>query len=248
MTIPQYNIRCYSWWAFGLFSVTNNAGMYTLVLIMFWCTYVCIFVRYILGMEFLGQNVWTHSPSVDIAKQVFEVLPFTFQPAVYKYSSCSIFSPTLGKLLNFKHLGGCVVASHCGFICFSLLTTEDEHLFTCLLSIRISSVMTNLFVFCSFSQWGFHLLFCMKFFYVLGTSPFLDICIANIFSMACLFHSINGIFWGAEAVKFYLKRPNLLIFSFMVSFMSCLRHICLAQSHENILWCNLEILFFRFLH
>lgn len=69
----------------------------------------------------------------------------------------------------------------------------------------------------------------------------------SIFLCGLRFHSGNGIFWWAEAIK--KARPTLLIISFMVSvFVSRLRSICLTQSHENILWCNLDVLFFCFLH
>ena len=72
-TISQYITHSTLVRHLGLFPVMNNAGMYTLVLIMFLCTYVCMSVRYLLGIEFLGQRIWACSPLVDIAKQVFKV-------------------------------------------------------------------------------------------------------------------------------------------------------------------------------
>lgn len=82
--------------------------------------------------------------------------------------------------------------------------------------------------------------------YILGMNPFLDLCIANVFSMACFFTLLMVSFDKQKLL--ILKRPDLLIFPFVVSVtVSCLRNICLAQS-QNILWCNLEMLFFCFLH
>ena len=61
---------------------------------------------------------------------------FTFPPAVYENSSCPTSLPTLDitGLTHLNYSGGCLVASHCGFICISLMTDDVEHLCMCLWS------------------------------------------------------------------------------------------------------------------
>lgn len=72
-------------------------------------------------------------------------------------------------------------------------------------------------------------------------SPVLYIYIhSNVFSVACFFTLLMVSF--DEQKLLILTRPNSLIFSFMVKKYSP------NQSHENILWCNPEILFFCFLY
>lgn len=63
-----------------------------------------------------------------------EVYHFAFLPAKHEHS----FAPSLQQHLAFQaafcfcHFNGCVVTSHGGFNCISLLTNDVEHLFRCL--------------------------------------------------------------------------------------------------------------------
>lgn len=104
------------------------------------------------------------------------------------------------SLFHFSHLNRCVVVSWCsGFhfhfnvvvlFCFYLKTYDVEHIFMCLLTIRVSSLLRCLSLLpifklgCLFSYYWFE-----SSFYILCTSPLSDLCFANNFSqsLVCLF-------------------------------------------------------------
>lgn len=68
---------------------------------------------------------------------------------------------------HLSHSDGCVVASHCGFICISPTTSEDQHIFINLLAILISSFVKCLFrsfVHFSIELSGFFLIDMLEFF------------------------------------------------------------------------------------
>ena len=52
---------------------------------------------------------------------------------------------TLGSvsLFNFSHFKNCVMISHCGLNCISLITNNDEHLFVHLFDICMSFILVK---------------------------------------------------------------------------------------------------------
>lgn len=72
---------------------------------------------------------------------------FTSSPAMDKGSNFSTSYPALSDFFYNNYLNGCEVYLIVVLICISLMTSEIEHLFVCLLAIRISSLEKRLFSF-----------------------------------------------------------------------------------------------------
>ena len=121
------------------------------------------------------------------------------------------FSPHLHQHLLFVfffydgHSDRCEVVSHCGFDCISLMTSNVQHLFMCLLAICTSSLEKCLFKSSThfFNQIFFLVLSCISCLYILDNNPSLVISFANIFSHSIgSFHFVDSFLCCAKASKF----------------------------------------------
>lgn len=135
-------------------TIRNNAAMNVLVLAFRWThvtVHYCWAYRY-LRVELLGQG-YVYMALVHSYILLSKVhVQFTFPPAAYELLASS-FTLVIVNLFHYSHSGGCVVASHCGFIMHFPNDSWVWASFTCTdcLDIHFCDIAAQ--VPCPFSHW-----------------------------------------------------------------------------------------------
>ena len=78
---------------------------------------------------------------------------FTLLPIIHEWPCFSASQQHLGFHFYFSHFGRCIMLSRCSLICFSLTTNVVKQPFMCWPPTCITSLMTFVYLFCSFSNW-----------------------------------------------------------------------------------------------
>lgn len=126
------------------------------------------------------------------------------------------------------------------FICNTFLTNDDEHLFMCLFTIYVSSLLACLFIFVAyFLIWLFVILNLVILCLFLDISYFIDMCILSIFSFCGL--SFDFLVVLFKELLFILIKSNILAIIWFRLFVYYLRNLCLCPKIMKTLSC----IFFR---
>ena len=78
---------------------------------------------------------------------------FTLPPKIHEWPCFFASQQHLGFHFYFSHFGRCIMVSRCSLICFSLTTNAVKQPFMCWPPTCITSLMTSVYLFCSFSNW-----------------------------------------------------------------------------------------------
>lgn len=140
-----------------------------------------------------------YSVFIDVAKQFSKVVVHNLNSYHLCMKSSFCFISFASRIVNLFHFSHCSHVFHNGFNCISLMTDVVEHLFMTLLVLWISTFVKNLFksfaYLCQVVACLYLIDLTRSSFYVLVTSPFSDICIANIFSYSVTYlFTFNAVF------------------------------------------------------